>query len=48
MKRVCIIIPCFNEPEDVFRRSIDSVVNQTLADIQIIIILDNPDNKELE
>ncbi len=46
--KVSVIIPCFNEPVDVFSRSIESVVNQTLKEIEIIIILDNPSNNELK
>jgi len=45
--KVSVIIPCYNEPEDVFRRSVESVTAQTLKDIEIIIVLDNPDNTEL-
>ncbi|NDK09409.1 glycosyltransferase [Candidatus Gracilibacteria bacterium] len=46
--KVSVIIPCYNEPENVFRRSLESVIRQTLEDIEIIIILDNPDNNELK
>jgi len=46
--KVSVIIPCYNEPENVFRRSIDSVIHQTLEDIEIIIVLDNPNNRKLQ
>lgn len=45
--KVSVIMPCYNEPEDIFRRSLESVINQTLSEIEIIIILDNPDNTQL-
>lgn len=41
-------MPCYNEPAEVFRRSLESVIHQTLKEIEIIIILDNPENTELE
>lgn len=45
-------MPCYNEPIDVFRRSLNSVVSQTLCQVagavEIIIILDNPENEELK
>lgn len=41
-------MPCYNEPAKVFRRSLESVIHQTLKEIEIIIILDNPENTELE
>jgi len=46
--KISVIIPCYNEPVDVFCRSLESVISQTLKDIEIIIILDNPENHELE
>lgn len=49
--KVSVIMPCYNEPEDVFRRSLESVVGQTLCQVagavEIIIVLDKPDNTEL-
>ena len=45
--KVSVIMPCYNEPGDVFSASLDSVIEQTLKDIEIIIVLDNPDNEEL-
>lgn len=45
--KVSVIIPCYNETEELFRRSLESVIAQTLEDIEIIIILDKPDNREL-
>lgn len=50
--KVSVIMPCYNEPEEIFRRSLNSVVGQTLCEIvgavEIIIILDNPKNQELK
>jgi len=45
--KVSVIIPCYNEPKDIFCRSLNSVIKQTLKDIEIILILDNPENQEL-
>jgi len=45
--KVSVIIPCYNEPKDIFDRSLQSVLDQTLTDIEIILVLDNPDNQEL-
>lgn len=41
-------MPCYNEPVEIFRRSLESVIDQTLKDIEIILILDNPRNIELQ
>ena len=46
--KVSVIMPCYNEPAEIFRRSLESVINQTLEEVEIIIILDNPENNELE
>jgi len=46
--KVSVIMPCYNEPRDVFCRSLESVLSQTLSDIEIILILDNPENTELK
>lgn len=45
--KVSIIMPCYEEPESIFRGSIESVIKQTLQDVQIIVVLDNPDNHGL-
>ena len=44
MIKVSVIVPVYNT-EKYLRRCLDSLVNQTLEDIEIIIIEDNsPDN----
>ena len=49
--KVSVIMPCYNEPIDIFRRSLSSVVAQTLCQVagavEVIIVLDKPDNIEL-
>lgn len=35
-----IIIPCYNAPEDIFRRCLDSIKNQTLQPYEVICIDD--------
>lgn len=41
-------MPIYNEKLDWIQKSLDSIMNQTYTNIEIIIILDNPDNKELK
>ena len=45
--KVSVVVPVYNT-EKYLRRCLDSLVNQTLKDIEIIIINDNsPDNSKL-
>jgi len=44
---VSFIIPCYCESEIQFRQSIESVINQTYQNLDIVIILDNPENELL-
>jgi len=41
---VSVIIPFYNEKENQVRRAIDSILNQTYLYIEIVIVLDNPNN----
>ena len=48
MRKISVIMPIYNEKLDWIQKSLDSIMNQTYTNIEIIIILDNPDNKELK
>ena len=46
MKKVSVIIPVYNV-EDYLEKCLDSVINQTLKDIEIIVVNDgSPDNSQ--
>ena len=49
--KVSVITSCYNEPDEIFRRSLESVLDQTLCqvvdEVEIIIVLDKPDNTRL-
>ena len=44
---VTVLMPCYNEPECFFRAAIESVINQTYKNLEILLILDNPQNELL-
>jgi glycosyltransferase involved in cell wall biosynthesis len=44
---VSFIIACYNETTEQLRESIDSALKQTYGNIEIIVVLDKPDNTEL-
>lgn len=46
--KVSVIMGVYNEEEIWVRESIDSILNQTYKDLEFIIILDNPKNKNLK
>lgn len=45
---VTILMSAYNEPLNIFRQAVDSILAQTYKDFEFIIILDNPDNEVLE
>lgn len=45
---ISVIMPVFNEEELDLKESIDSILNQTMKEIELIIILDNPLNKVID
>lgn len=47
MPIVSLVITLFKESTDIIDRSINSVINQTYNDIEIILVLDDPDNQLL-
>lgn len=44
---VSVIMSVYNEEERWLRKSIESILQQTYANIQFIIVLDNPDNQDI-
>lgn len=49
MPKVSVITPCYNTPPDFFRQCVESIQNQTLKDLELIIIDDgskSPDQGE--
>ena len=46
MKSVSVIMSVYNEELDTIRRAIDSILQQTFKDFEIIIVIDNPNNVE--
>ncbi len=45
---VSVIMPCYREPINYFQSAIDSILQQTYKDIELILLLDDPDNQELK
>lgn len=47
-RKVTVVMPAYHEKEEQIKLAIESILNQTYKDFQYIIILDDPQNKELE
>ena len=47
MKKISVVIPTYNEKADTFDKSLRSILNQTYTNLQIVIIVDNPNNDEI-
>lgn len=47
MKKISVIMSAYNESIDIFKNSIDSILNQTYKNIQLIVVVDNPNNIEI-
>lgn len=45
MPLISIIMSVYNEPEQILRAAVESILNQTFMDFEFIIILDSPENK---
>lgn len=46
-KLVSVIMSVYNEESKVLSKSIESILNQTYSNIEFVIVLDNPENKNL-
>ncbi|MCR0265381.1 glycosyltransferase [[Clostridium] innocuum] len=46
MKKVSVIMSVYNETFDEISASLNSIINQTYADIEIIIVVDNPSKSD--
>ena len=46
MPKVSVLMPVYNTPEKILRATIDSILNQTFADFELIIADDSPDPEE--
>lgn len=46
--KVSVIMPCYEEPKPQLRQAISSILNQSHQNLELIIILDNPENEGLE
>lgn len=44
---ISVVLPCFREPEEMFVASLDSMIKQTYANIEIIVVIDG-ENPVLE
>lgn len=44
---ISVIMSAYNESEDWIRQSVESLINQTYANLEIIVIVDNPENVNL-
>ena len=45
MPLVSIIMSVYNEPEQILRQAVESILNQTFADFEFIIVMDSPENE---
>jgi hypothetical protein len=46
--KISVILSCYDEPLIFFKNALDSILNQSYKDFELILILDSPHNKELE
>ena len=46
--KISVILSAYNEEERWFRAAVESILNQSFKDFELILILDNPKNKLLE
>ena len=48
MPRVSVLVPIYNTNRTHLRQCIDSILNQTFGDFELIILNDSPENNELD
>ena len=44
---ISVIMSVYQEPVSYVEKSVDSILNQTVQDIEFIIIVDDPNNKKV-
>ena len=42
---VSVIMSVYNEPEQILRQAVESILNQTFTDFEFIIVMDSPENE---
>ena len=47
MDKISVLMSTYREPIEWIKLSVESIINQTYKNIEYIIIVDDPDNKEL-
>ena len=48
MPAISVILPCYKEDVSVYREAVESILNQSFSDFELLLILDCPDNHVLE
>ena len=48
MPKISVIMPAYNETNNVVTQAINSVLCQTYKNIELIVVLDNPQNDALK
>ena len=47
MEKISVVMAVYNEPFRMIEEAMESIFNQTYKNIELIVVLDNPNNKEL-
>lgn len=47
MPIVSVLMSAYAEPESIFCKAVDSILNQSFQDLELVIVLDNPENTTL-
>ena len=45
MKKVSILMSIYNEKEDQIKKSVNSILNQSYKNLELVIVIDNPSYK---
>lgn len=48
IKKVSILMTCYNESERELKLAVESILKQTYSNIELIIVMDNPENHKLK
>ena len=46
--KISVILSAYNEEERWFRKAVESILNQSFKEFELILILDNPNNELLD